>query len=300
MPWDHRKLADGALLGELGFGTWKIGAGATVVDQVEQAFEAGISHIDTAQVYGNETETGQAIHESGIDRKQLYITTKWSGVGGKGIRQSCEESLSKLNLKSVDLYLIHSPRLCQGDIVASWKQFLQLKKEGLIKSAGVSNFKISDLEEIRKAGLEMPVVNQILLHPYVYKHTKALLEYHAKHNIVTEAYSPLIPITSKPGGPLTVPLTAIAAVHGVPQAEILFAWARAKGAVIVTTSHLKERLLSYVHAGDVTLSETEIKAIDKAGAAHYWGHQVRKRALPMIACAALFAGLEYLRLSVQN
>ena len=110
--------------------------------------ESGFDHIDTAQAYGNEAEVGQAIKESALAAKDLWITTKWSGREGKGIQQSIRESLDKLQLKSVDLYLIHSPRLCQGEIVKCWQEMLDLKKEGLIKSAGVSNF-VSRLSSAR-------------------------------------------------------------------------------------------------------------------------------------------------------
>jgi diketogulonate reductase-like aldo/keto reductase len=102
------------------------------------------------------------------------------------------------------------------------------------QSAGVSNFRIEDLEEIRNAGLEMPVVNQILLHPYVYGRTAELLNYHVEHGIATEAYSTLIPITHQAGGPLDKPLQQIAKAHKVDPGQILMAWAKAKGAVVLS------------------------------------------------------------------
>ena len=112
---------------------------------------------------------------------------------------------------------------------------LSIKEDGFVKSIGVSNFKVADLEEIRLMGGEMPVVNQVLLHPYVYAETLELLKYHAEHKIVTEAYSTLIPITKTPGGPVDKPIQKIAARAGVTPGEVLFAWARSKGAVIVTS-----------------------------------------------------------------
>lgn len=140
---------------------------------------------------------------------------------------------------------------------------LQVKKEGFARSVGVSNFGIADLEEIRLSGAAMPVVNQILLHPYVLAKTLPLLLYHAQHSIVTEAYSVLIPITQDQ--PIAV-LDVIAKREGVTEGEVLFAWARSKGAAVVTSSRSADRLRTYVRAGDLMLTPTDIEAIDEAGA----------------------------------
>lgn len=142
------------------------------------------------------------------------------------------------------------PRLTNGDPAGSWREMEALQKEGLAKSIAVSNFQISDLEALRLAGLSTPVVNQvrslplsrqlaniwtqILLHPYVFAQTAELLAYHATHGIVTEAYSTLIPLTKQPGGPVDVILKEISERRRVSPAQVLFAWARSKGAVIVT------------------------------------------------------------------
>lgn len=201
-----------------------------MVDQVHQAIDVGFTHIDTAQVYGNEDEVGQAIKK---DKENLYITTKWSGR--KSMNESLHDSLNWLGVDTVDLYLIHHPRIAGEDIPETWSQFLKLKKDGYTKSAGVSNFGIEHLDEIKHAGLEMPVANQILLHPYLpFEQTKALLDYHQKHNIVTEAYSTLWPLTHNPDGKVTKVLAKISKDHKVEPEQVLFAWARAKGAVVVT------------------------------------------------------------------
>ncbi|ORY75371.1 NADP-dependent oxidoreductase domain-containing protein [Leucosporidium creatinivorum] len=279
MAWGTRKLNDGRELPEIGFGTWTAGSGQTVVDQVEQAIETGFNHIDTAQYYNNEYETGKGIKESS---EHPWITTKWSGKDNKGIRQSLQESLEYLGVKSVDLYLIHHPRLVNGDAPASWAEFEEIKKEGLVKSIGVSNFQIEDLESIRLAGESTPAVNQILLHPYVYSQTAPLLAYHATHNIVTEAYSSLYPITHEKGGPLDKPLSKIAEKHSASEAGVLFAWARSKGAVIVTTSRQKSRLEDYLHSGDLELSDKEIKQLDEAGG-KFQAWKTKQKALKAVA-----------------
>ena len=156
-------------------------------------------------------------------------------MDGKGIMESLHDSLQALGVKRLDLYLIHSPRLTNGDPAAAWAVFEQLKKEGYSKSIGVSNFKIDDLEALRLAGQTTPAVNQILLHPNVYAETKGLLDYQERHNIVPEAYSPLYPITHRgEGGPVLKVLKDVAGKHKVSEASILYAWSRAKGAVVIT------------------------------------------------------------------
>ncbi|SCV67033.1 BQ2448_5679 [Microbotryum intermedium] len=300
MGWEHVWLLDGYRIPEIGYGSWLIGSGSTVVDQVEQALEAGFNHLDTAQIYKNESEVGEGLQASGLERKDVWVTTKWSGKDGKGIRASINESLEFL--KYVDLYLIHSPRLVKADPVAAWEEMLVLKKEGLAHSVGVSNYEIEDLEMLREAGLATPVVNQILLHPYVYERQKALLAYHEQQGIVTEAYSTLYPLTHRSGGPLDKPLRKIAKAHSsekveVTEAEVLFAWARSKGAVIVTTTRSKKRLQAYLRAGDLELTEKEIATIDSAGAQfkawQRWQYAKRVGALAFGCAAAqlLYAGV---------
>jgi diketogulonate reductase-like aldo/keto reductase len=137
MPFHKIKLNDGRSIPAIGFGSWKIPRDQAT-HQTDQAIEVGFDHIDTAQVYYNEEEVGQAIKESGLARKEIWVTTKWSGVDGKGPTQSCNESLEKLGLEYIDLYLIHSPRLVRGDVRGKWEEMEGLVKEGKVKSIGVS------------------------------------------------------------------------------------------------------------------------------------------------------------------
>lgn len=292
MTWGYRKLNDGRNLPEIGYGSWLIGSGQTVVDQVGQAIEVGFNHIDSAQTYRNEAECGKAIREADLSREDLWVTTKWSGSDNKGIRQSLNESLENLGLKSLDLYLIHSPRLSISDPLGCWAEFELIKKEGLSRSIGVSNFQIADLEKLREAGLTTPAVNQILLHPYVYAKTTPLLEYHRVHGIVTEAYSTLIPLTHETGGPVDKPLKTIGDKYGVSAAQVLFAWARSKGAVVVTTSSQKARLEDYLLAGDLVLSPEDIESIDVAGRQYRVWHTLKSNAGPWIMAAVLTFGVK--------
>ncbi|KAJ7471628.1 Aldo/keto reductase [Mycena galericulata] len=266
MPWDPIPLNDGREIPSIGFGTWKIGNGDGPINQVDQAISLGFSHVDTAQAYRNEAEAGVAIRESGLERKEIFITTKYSGSDGLDIKTSIKNSLSNLGVSYVDLYLIHHPRLAVPDIPTAWKEMEDIQAQGLVKSIGVSNFEVSDLAILLASAKVKPVANQILLHPYVYARQLPILEYAAKHKIVIEAYSALIPITSLPGGPVDAPVGDIADRLGVSNDQVLLAWTKAKGAVVVTTSSKKERLEGYLNAGDLALTDDDIAAIDAAGA----------------------------------
>lgn len=266
MPWEVIKFNDGNAIPSIGFGTWKIPGGITTTDQVDQAISVGFSHIDTAQSYRNEAEAGKAILESGLAREDIFITTKYSGLDGLDIETSIRNSLKNLGVKYIDLYLIHHPRLAVPDIPTAWGQMEGLKDAGLVKSIGISNFQIKDVEILLASAKIPPAVNQILLHPYVYKQTTPLLKYSAEKGIVIEAYSPLIPLTRFPGGPVDKPVKAAAKRLGATEDQILLAWTKAKGAIALTTSSKKTRLEGYIRAGDLVLTEEEIEAIDKAGA----------------------------------
>ncbi|KIM43783.1 hypothetical protein M413DRAFT_443681 [Hebeloma cylindrosporum] len=267
MPWENKKFNDGNSIPGIGFGTWKIPVGETTTGQVDQAISVGFSHIDTAQAYRNEAEAGKAIRESGLPREDIFVTTKYSGLGGLDIETSIKDSLNKLNLTYVDLYLIHHPKLAVPDIPTAWARMEALKERGLVKSIGVSNFTVKDVEILLASAKIPPAVNQIMLQPYNYAEQASLLEFSAKHGIVIEAYSPLLPLTQYPGGPVDKPVKAAATrLGGVPEEQVLLAWAKAKGAVVLTTSSKKARLEGYINAGDLVLTKEEIQAIDGAGA----------------------------------
>jgi len=264
MPWGKIKLNNGTEIPNIAFGTWTAGNGQQSTDQVEQALGVGFDHVDTAQVYRNEAEAGQALRESGVSRTDVYITTKYSGL--KDVETSIQDSLKNLGVSYVDLYLIHSPRLANGDIPGLWSQFQQIQSRGLAKSIGVSNFNVADLTTLLKDAKVKPAVNQILFHPYVHAQQLPIVEYCKKQGIVIEAYSPLIPVTKQPGGPLEKPLATIGARTGATSDQILLAWNKAKGTVVVTTSSKKERLQGYLKAGDLELTTQDIHDIDFAGA----------------------------------
>jgi len=175
--------------------------------------------------------------------------------------------LSKLGLKFVDLYLVHSPTFIGNDMEGAWKEFEKIKEDGLAKSIGVSNFNVEQLQTIIKTAQIKPAVNQIRFHPYNYAEQKAVVEYGAKHGIVTEGYSSLTSLTKLPGGPVDPVVATIAARLNASAAQVLLKWVRAKGVVNVTTSSKKERLAEYLAVEDLPpLTVAEISAIDAAGA----------------------------------
>ncbi|KAI0338422.1 Aldo/keto reductase [Trametopsis cervina] len=246
--WDQIQLSDGTKIPSIAFGTGSLGNGQQSVDKVGQAFSTGFTHIDTAQV------------------DSLYITTKYSGVNGLPIHESIRNSVKYLGVDSVDLYLIHHPRLAMPDIPTVWRQMEKAKADGLTTSIGVSNFEIEHLEILLRHAKVRPVVNQISLNPYALPRQKSLMEYCARHGITIEAYSPLVPLTREPGGPLDEPLNEISLRLNASPEQVLLAWARAKGTVVVTSSSRKDRLQKYIEAGDLVLTKDDVAAIDNAAA----------------------------------
>ncbi|KAI0053925.1 Aldo/keto reductase [Auriscalpium vulgare] len=293
MPWDTIKLNDGHSIPSIAFGTWKLGNGQGPIDQVEQALSIGFDHVDTAQAYRNEEEAGKALRESGLARKDVFITTKYSGLGGLDIETSIQNSLKNLGVEYVDLYLIHHPRLATPDIPTAWAKMEKIKADGLAKSIGVSNFGVADLEILLASAKVKPAANQILLHPYVYARQAPIIAIGAVHGIVTEAYSALIPVTHQPGGPVDKPVNAIAKRLNATADQVLLAWVKAKGAVVVTTSSKESRLKGYLDAADLDLTTTDIAAIDAAGAIGPKAQLVRRVAVGVLAALALFKGYAY-------
>ncbi|KIK83957.1 hypothetical protein PAXRUDRAFT_832020 [Paxillus rubicundulus Ve08.2h10] len=230
MPFDTVKLLDGYDLPAIAFGTGSTMKFTNVKDYVEQALNSGFSHIDTAAFYRTEKYVGIALKESGLPRSSIYVTTKYAGGD---VEESMRNSLHDLALTFVDLYLVHAPQFL-GDFESGWREFESLKEDGLVKSIGVSNFSLEQLQRIVKTARDRPVVDQIELHPYNYAEKKDLLEYCAKQGIVVEAYSSLNSITKNPGGPVDAVVNAAAKRISATPNQVIFAWVRSKGAVIVT------------------------------------------------------------------
>ncbi|MFC5280668.1 aldo/keto reductase [Arcanobacterium canis] len=250
-------LNDTRVIPQIGYGTFLVPA-KDAVERVTSALAAGYRHIDTAAIYGNEAEVGKAIAESGIPREELWVTTKlWNNRRGKDqTRAALEESLEKLGLDYVDLYLIHWPAPERGPIQETWETFGQLRGEGMTKSVGVSNFDERYLPAVLETGL-IPAVNQIELHPQFQQ--RPAVELSARHNIAIEAWGPL--------GQGKVDYTGgvigeIAQAHGISWAQTVLAWHVAKGHIVFPKSSTPQRMAENLASGQVTLTAQEVERID--------------------------------------
>lgn len=250
------RLTDDVAIPQLGFGVFQVPPDQTQ-DAVSTALEIGYRHIDTARIYDNEAGVGAAIAASGLSRDELFITTKlWNDDQGfDSAVRAYETSLAKLGLDYVDLYLIHWPAPESNNYVDAWKGLEHLLAEGRVRSIGVSNFRIADLERLALEGLSTPVINQVEVHPLF---TNAELRaYHESHSIVTEAWSPLAR-----GRNLTDPvLVAIAENHDRTPAQIILAWHLALGHVVIPKSVTRARIEENFAVFDIALSPEEIGAI---------------------------------------
>ena len=182
------KLHDGNLMPQLGLGVWKAG-NEEVVSAIHKALEVGYRSFDTAAAYQNETGVGNALHSAGVNRDELFITTKLWNDDQKRPHEALKESLSKLKLDYVDLYLIHWPVPAIGHYVEAWQALIELQQQGLTKSIGVCNFQVPHLQKLIDETGVAPVINQIELHPLMQQ--RQLHAWNATHKIQTESWSPL-------------------------------------------------------------------------------------------------------------
>ena len=249
-------LNDGVPIPQLGFGTWKVPANEAE-KAVSAALEAGFRHIDTAAIYGNEEGVGRALADSGLDRKDLFVTTKlWNDSHhADDARKAIETSLAKLGLDHVDLYLIHWPAPVKyGDAyIEAWNALQDFKSEGLTRSSGVSNFKTEHLDAIEGAA---PSVDQIEMHPSFNQATfRAEL---AERGINPEAWSPLGQ-SKDLDNPV---LTDISKATGKTPAQVVIRWHLQIGNIVFPKSVTPSRIVENFDVFDFELSDEQIAAID--------------------------------------
>jgi len=180
-----RKLADDNEIPVLGLGVWQVPDGSECENSVRWALELGYRHIDTAQAYGNEESVGRALRDSGIAREDVFLTTKFYPENSSPV-QEAEESLRRLGVDQVDLYIIHWP---QNGPTWAWPGMEEARERGYARSIGVSNFSVQELEQVMEVASTPPVVNQVQFSPFEYR--RGLLEVCARRDVAVEAYSPL-------------------------------------------------------------------------------------------------------------
>jgi diketogulonate reductase-like aldo/keto reductase len=246
----------GTVMPLLGFGTWQM-TGRQAADAVRLALVAGYRHIDTATMYRNEAEVGDAINESGVGRENVFITTKLPPNLAARARHTLDESLRLLGTEYVDLWLIHWP-VDHGASPATWRELLAARDAGLAKNVGVSNYSPAQLDELLAVTGIAPAVNQI---PWSPKHYDArLYAYHREHDIVLEGYSPF------KGSNLKDPvLVEIARAHGVTAAQVVLRWHIDKNIVVIPKSATPERIKANFDIGGFSLTAAEVERIDSLG-----------------------------------
>ena len=247
-----RRLADGNEIPLLGLGVWQVPNGPECVNAVRWALELGYRHIDTAQAYGNEESVGQALRESGVPREQLFITTKFYPRRRDPVGE-VEGSLRRLGVDQVDLYIIHWP---QGGPTWAWPGMERAREAGDVRSIGVSNFDVGELEQVIGAGSVAPVVNQVQFSPFEYR--RALLEACEQHGVALESYSSLG--TGRHLRDTTV--ARIAERVGHTPAQVLLRWCVQREIPVLPKSTHRERLEENAQIFDFTLSDEDLAALD--------------------------------------
>ena len=249
-------LADGNKMPQEGFGLYKVDDQETMTAAVRQAYQDGYRLFDTAQLYGNEGQVGAAFDQLGIPRQDYFLTTKVAEVnqGYDSTISSVKESLKKLRTDYVDLLLVHWP--IQRAFFDTWRALEDLEKAGLTKSIGVSNYQIIHLQYLATKAHEMPVVDQIELHPRLTQ--TPMLAFNQAHNIVTQAWSPL-----GRGAVLQIPeIQEIAKRHGKSSAQIILRWHLQRGVSFIPKSVHAARISQNADIYDFELSSDEMNQIN--------------------------------------
>lgn len=260
------RLNDGNQIPVLGFGTYQIPHDGSTYQAVLEALKIGYRHIDTAVAYFNEDEVGKAIRDSGIPREDIFVTSKlWlQDYGYEPAKKAIQKSLSKLGLDYIDLYLIHQP---YGDVPGAWKAMEEAKKEGKLKSIGVSNMTPRIWNQFVPQFETMPVVNQVEFNPYFQQ--KELRKILQENNVMLEAWGPLgqgnKDMFNEPV------LTRLAQKYHKNNGQIIIRWILQEGVITFPKSTNPQRMKSNLDVFDFELTEdemNEIRALDKEHGSH--------------------------------
>lgn len=249
-------LTNGVTMPILGFGVFKVPNGEDTIQAVKHALQAGYRSIDTAAFYGNEEGVRIALEQSGVSRKEVFVTTKvWnSDQGYDRTLKAFENSMRLLNMDAIDLFLIHWP--VKGKFTDTWKALEKIYNDGKARAIGVSNFHVHHLETLKKTAAVTPMVNQVELHPYLSQ--KPLRDYCREQGIWMEAWSPLMR-----GRVLNDPvITDIAAGNGKTAAQVVLRWEFQNDIIIIPKSVTPSRIEENFDIFDFDLSDKEMQAID--------------------------------------
>jgi 2,5-diketo-D-gluconate reductase A len=251
-------LNDGKTIPQFGFGTFQIPPKDTVA-AVSQALEAGYRHFDTAEMYRNEAEVGTAVRNSGLDRSQVFVTTKLSNAAHRpdDARRAFDGSLKALGFDYVDLYLIHwpLPTLYGGDYVSTWETLIEFYREGRARSIGVSNFQAHHLRRLHQESEVRPALDQIEVHPFFTQDD--LRGFCAEHELAVEAWSPLAE-----GDVLGDPtIDEIAGRYGKTPAQVVLRWHIERGDIVFPKSVTPARIRENIDIFDFELSGEDVEAI---------------------------------------
>ncbi|MGW1057364.1 aldo/keto reductase [Micromonospora rubida] len=256
-------LNDGNTIPQLGFGVFQIEPKDTA-EAVGRALKIGYRHIDTAEMYGNEAEVGQAVRASGLNRDEVFVTSKLNNAFHRpdDARRAFDSTLAALKMDHIDLFLIHwpLPTLYDGDFVSTWKVLEELQRDGRARSIGVSNFQVPHLERLAAEATVAPAVNQIEVHPYL--GNEEVRAYNSAHDIRTEAWSPIAQ-----GKVLDDPtLVDIAGQVGRTVAQVVLRWHVQRGDIVFPKSTTPSRVEENFRIFDFELDDAtmaRISGLDK-------------------------------------
>lgn len=250
------EMNDGRSIPVIGFGVWQV-PDDVVVDATLKALEVGYRHIDTAYLYLNERGVGEALRRSGLDRDDIFVTTKvWNTDHGYDeTLRAFDKSTGLLGIDEVDLYLIHWPTPARDIYLDSWRALIRLREEGRARSIGVSNFHEAHLRKIIDETGVIPAINQIELHPWLPQNHMRDID--ARLGIKTEAWSPL-----GSGRLIDDPVIAeVAAKHGKSPAQVMVRWSMQLGNIVLPKSVTPERIEQNIDVFDFVLDDADMAAI---------------------------------------
>lgn len=264
LPIPNLTLTSGVLSGDAPVEIPQLGLGVFLVEPgeteriVADALETGYRHIDTASYYRNEAEVGRAVAASGIPRDEIFVTTKLWNTDQPRPREAFEESLDRLGLDRVDLFLIHWPQPERGEALGAWRSLIEIAQSGRASAIGVSNFEIEHLTELIDATGVVPAANQIELHPLHQR--RELTAFCRERGIAVEAWGPL---SQGKSDLLERPeVAAAAAAHGKTPAQVVLRWHVQQQRIVFPKTSRRERLVENADIFDFALSDAEVAAID--------------------------------------